>query len=62
MAGSRSAAIVLTRVHVFQAGRDRQQRGGDVFLFDVGVKGVEQDADVPVIDLDSESHGVGCRI
>ena len=32
---------------------------GDVLLFDVGVKGVEQNADVGVVDLSAEFVGIG---
>ena len=33
--------------------------GGDVLLFDVGVEGIKQDADIRVADGVAESHGIG---
>jgi hypothetical protein len=49
--GAGDAPIVLARVHVFQLAPDCPVAVGNILLFDIGVKGVKQDANVRVTDL-----------
>jgi len=49
-------------VHVTQVLSNGADACGDILLFDVGVEGIEQDADVGVANLIAELNGIGSGV
>ena len=59
VAGAWDAAVVFAEVKVTQRRAKRAARGGNVLLLDVGVEGVDQDADAGIVDRFAELRRVG---
>src|SRR6185312_460626 len=62
MAAAGNAAVVFARVDMAEMPRHGANAGGDILLFDVGVEGVEQNADIGVIDFVAKARGIHGRI
>ena len=58
VAGAGGASVVFGDMDVLEMGAGRVECGGDVFLFDVGVEGVEEDPNTRVVDLIAKADSV----
>src|SRR5580693_8642712 len=58
MAGSRNAAIILAGVNVLEVRPDLSECSSDLLLLDVGMEGVEQNADPRVVNGLAQTDGV----
>ena len=58
MACSRNAAIVLAGVNVLEVRRDSSKCIAKLLLLDVGMEGIEQNADTRIVNGIAQRHGV----
>src|SRR5580658_10031248 len=62
MPGSGYATIVFTRMNVLEIGADRPVAGSNIFLLDIGMEGVKENAYVRMANLLGERRSIGSRV